>query len=387
VIKRYSPEIAGLLIRYKNRVFHESSDQYIRLLNNSKIAYTSVGSENRGMNIEGRPDLIVVDDILPDEARNSPSTRRNIEDRFLAVIDALGHENTSIFVFGTMIHPDDILSRLEKAGEYTVFKYPIIDENGNSNFIELYPPDRIERLRKHYETMGRLDIWNTEYMLTPVTPDETPFRNAITNFHSNLTIGDKHYAPLGLYRVMAIDHAQGIGGDDFAIVVTGHSPDDKVFLLEEFASNKVGIDGRLGKVIEMAIRYRPNLIVMERTAESLSFIQILRQTLRDRNLLFPFEEVTAKKLGAKNARIYSILSQYVKKLYFPLEGSKTVAELMGFNINKTDNRDDLIDALSLALMHTRKPSLVDTEQPMPSFLKGVQRAIKPAHDIVGQEWI
>ena len=107
----------------------------VELSNGTCIMAKGAGSSMRGVRFrEHRPDLIVLDDILKDDAAESPTQRDKIDRWFRRVVIPLGRNAFFVFV-NTIFHSDDIVCRLLKA----------IDNGSFSDWIGLqfscYKPD------------------------------------------------------------------------------------------------------------------------------------------------------------------------------------------------------------------------------------------------------
>lgn len=334
-----------------------------------RIEYLSMSGELRGLSSQGRPQLIILDDIIPTDAYKSETLREFIEERYFSVIEPMGEKGSKTVILGTVIHQDDLLYKIHTGripGFASVLEEAYDEEAETVLWGERFTFEELAKKREEFEKAGRLAAFYREYLNRPISEDEYPFHGLEIQLWYRSTQKDatgEIIYPLNMYRVLAIDHASGVGGDDFAVVETGHDEKDRIFVLSIFASNRIDLKDRYGKVKEFIARRRPMKIVIERTSESLSFIQGLSDYLRANGIHVRIEELSPRQFGSKNERIFSYLQPRVKDgtLIVRDDMEAVIAQLRNFNMRSRDNRDDIIDALSYAVSQSRRPAPQDEE--------------------------
>lgn len=326
--------------------------------NGARIEYISMTSEFRGLSSDGRPDLIMMDDILPQTAQSSDKDRERVSNIFFEVIRFLGRQGARYIGTGTILHKDDLWGQIAD-GRIGGWKHMRLRAY-NPDTKEVLWKDRwtYERLMEIYEEeylrAGRGAAWFREMLNDPQDKQSNPFiEMEFVKYQSHKELElDK------LYRIIAIDHSQGVSGDEFVIMEVGTDSEDTTYVLDYFASDITSLDERLNRVAGFIRRRGPQGVIIERTAESLSFIDALKGHLRDRGIWCPIKEPTPQKFGAKNQRITNWLAPkyYENRIVHPNsdKGRNLENQLRMFDISRRNNRDDIIDALAWAIIFSRK---------------------------------
>ena len=379
------------------------NEKELVLWNGCRIEYESITAESRGLSSQGRPKLIILDDIVPTEAEKSETMRSIPEDRFFSVIEPMGEKLPSgkkakIVLLGTVVHREDLVNRIltgEIPGWKTLKKAAYDPDANMPLWPEKWTMEELLEKRKQFERAGKLAKFYREYMNEPAADTNYPWAEAELPFWDNRLKKhrgkDLYYDHL--YRTVWVDHASGTGGDDFVVVEIGHTPDGEVLLLDLFASNSVSLQDRLAKVYHFVKRRRPHVFGIEWTSESISFIQALEKFLRDRGIRLAIETPRPQKFGSKNERILTALSPWVhdQSLYLPLHHPDTerfLTQMRNFCVTDKDNRDDMLDALAWALLHTRKPKLAEIAvAPQPgTWMYNVWKAMHQKHRKTPDAW-
>jgi hypothetical protein len=96
----------------------------------------------------GRVDRLIVDDILDPENTATEAARKKVSAWYKAVAVGRATRRTRILVVGTAYHPEDLLHELSRQPGWKWTRFPVINDNGKVAWPSLWPPDRIERMRK-----------------------------------------------------------------------------------------------------------------------------------------------------------------------------------------------------------------------------------------------
>lgn len=99
-------------------------------------------------NIVGaRIDLLILDDVLDYENCRTPKARQDLWDWYHATLAGRLTKGARVIVIGTAYHPEDFLHRLAKTPGWSAYRYPVLDEHGESRWPDVWPKDRIEKKR------------------------------------------------------------------------------------------------------------------------------------------------------------------------------------------------------------------------------------------------
>lgn len=146
----------------------------LELTNGTCIQAKGSGASMRGTRFrQFRPDLIVIDDVLKDDATNSPTQRNKIHRWLKRVVFNLGKKAFIIWV-NTIFHNDDPISRLCReleAGDlvnWIAVRLACIRADGTPLWPEYWDLQSLEDKKK---TIG-VSAFSTEYMNEPLADEE-----------------------------------------------------------------------------------------------------------------------------------------------------------------------------------------------------------------------
>jgi hypothetical protein len=111
----------------------------------------------RGLNSDGnRPDLVIADDLPNDKNVLSKPMRDELYDTFNTVLRGLSDredKHFSILLLGTILHSDDLVSRVSQEPNTKVFSYPLITKF----------PNRMDLLEESYRQSTSLETFTPVY--------------------------------------------------------------------------------------------------------------------------------------------------------------------------------------------------------------------------------
>jgi len=141
--------------------------------NNIRVLARGAGASMRGLRHgPHRPDLAIVDDLENDEAVNTPLQRKKTENWFKRVLlNCIGPEG-QVFIIGTVLHYDSLLSKLLKDSKWVRRKYRAIQEDGKPLWPERWP---LERLLDKKDEIGSLNFAQ-EFLNEPLDEEGALFR-------------------------------------------------------------------------------------------------------------------------------------------------------------------------------------------------------------------
>jgi hypothetical protein len=123
---------------------------------NSKLTvkrpYTSKDASIEACGVHGnimgaRLDLVILDDVLDPENCRTPGLRQDLWDWYHAAIAGRLTERAKVICVGTAYHPDDLLHRFARQGNWRAVRYPVLDDNGRSRWPSRWSQERIEKKR------------------------------------------------------------------------------------------------------------------------------------------------------------------------------------------------------------------------------------------------
>ncbi len=138
----------------------------VTLMRSQSMAEATFTALGVGSTLAGKHfDVIIFDDVVDVESRDSPSLRRKIWDwfRFVAMPTlSISHE-TAAHVIGTSYHRDDLYHKLleleESQGGWRSLIQPAINPDGTSFWEEMFPLEKLQQI----EAMYGPDVFRLQY--------------------------------------------------------------------------------------------------------------------------------------------------------------------------------------------------------------------------------
>lgn len=287
------------------------------------VEAASTGQALRGRNWNGsRPDLIICDDLedaRPGGNASTPEQRARLRDWFSQTVVPLGDpkgEKTAIVYMGTTVHFDALLMTvLYKRSDFETRVYKaIIDEPKRSDlweqcreiYINRDNPDRQADADAFYEANeaemleGSRVLWNdvqplyklmkwkwdngskafnTEYMNNPLDEDSMVFNPETFTYWDDVD-PDRTLDHANYVISMGVDFAMGKQrGDYSAISVTAKHKESGIIYVVDSFGDRVKPDVFINEIVEMTLKWEPDVIAAESQAAQEFFVDMLKAEL------------------------------------------------------------------------------------------------------------
>lgn len=368
-----SPQFASLqwlAAYYHGENIATKQGAIIRMGSGAKIEFKSLLSEARGANdaeAEGRPKLIILDDIIPTEAAWSSTMRKRIEDRYLSMVRPMGADGCQFIMTGTTVDRDDIIGKVSR-GVWTGWEVTppehrkAFDKHTKAVlFPERYTYEDLQDIQKEYDELNKGYLFGREYLNDTSEVESYPLSSYKVPIADWTTVN-----PLAMHRVISIDHAHGAGRDYFVALELGQKG-YKSYILQMQRSNTWRLHERYEAVLRMLTTRKPQLLAIEDTSESRSFIEGLTEWLAQKGVYIKTERPSASARGNKEQFIHGQLEPRLQQQAI-IAGSAEIAkvlhsELAGFNLEARDNLDDTIDCLASGVRFLKEPDVDITDKP------------------------
>lgn len=326
----------------KGRVW---SSRKIVLANGNALAALGAGQSIRGIKDRyRRPTHIICDDLLKDDDVESASRREAIYRWFKRAVMNLG-KDALIVVVNTIMHPDDLPSRLKAEIKEGKLK------DWQCLWLRAHTPDgqplwpqrwSLEDLRRKREDVGE-PVWATEFDNEPVPEGSKKFRRDWFVFYDA-----SQMEPERLVITCAVDPATGTSTGDYTAVVAVGVPRGfryPIYVLEAWGARCSEFE-LLAKLIELYGVY-PHMKVMgfeEQNFQKIYKNLCIREAWERFGVRLPVKGI--KQTGSKALRIAS-LSPLVEAGVIRFKKTQTLLmdQLEAF----PKGHDDLPDALEMAI--------------------------------------
>lgn len=315
-----------------------------------RVVAKGTGSAMRGgRSFENRPDAILADDLQSEANSRTEGERLGIEEWFdKAVLQLPGAYPCDFFLIGTIIYPDDLLSKYLK--EWKGKTYKIIDDDGKLLWEDMYSREWVEDKRRTSPL-----AFSSEFMNTPVSYKDVKITRDKLGFYDIEDIMDKS---VRLY--FGVDPAQSKKNhSDFSAVVcvARVEEDSKLYIVDCFAK-------RIGyrELIETLFSFTNSCcnlfkdvkienILFEDNAFQYIIKEEFEKLVIERGVNLPVKGI--KNIVNKNLRISSIYPSLESKSILFRESSQQnmlINQLVTF---PHCAYDDICDALATAINSIR----------------------------------
>jgi hypothetical protein len=151
------------------------------LRNGAAIQAMGRDQDIRGIkHLDWRPDLVLVDDFEDKDNVQSPEGRRRTLRWFLAELRPACDPRHKVRVLATPMNPESVPMQLINRARWPSRVVPILhlDAAGRErpSWPEGFPMAWIEDRRREYAALGEIDLWESEYMVNPVSAATRVFR-------------------------------------------------------------------------------------------------------------------------------------------------------------------------------------------------------------------
>jgi hypothetical protein len=267
----------------------------------------------RGMNVNWRgirskhgqrPQVLVADDVLPNDVMTSETIRNTIETNWYnSALPALDPRRHKIIYIGTPLSEEDLLHKLKDSGVYTVIefplcsKFPCAEEDFDSVWPDRFTFKYATNLYKQYESSGRTQSFYTEYMLeitdlTTLLVDEEDVQ------WFDVSMIEKNKQAYNFY--ISTDFATSVKKSaDYSTMAVWAISSNSDWLLVDGQCKRQTMQDNIDDVFRLVQKWRPLSVGIENSGQQGGFISIMQERMMERNTWFTF----AKKRGSSELGI------------------------------------------------------------------------------------
>ena len=305
---------------------------FITLKNDTAIKGFGAGAAVRGVKFrQHRPDLIICDDILKDDAARTFNQRNKIYQWFLRAVMPLGQDVFTIII-NTIFHSDDVPSRLLKriaSGELTNWiglRFAAFTPVGTSLWPAYWTNEKLNTKKREIGSAA----FSTEYMNEPLSDEERIFKPEWFTRYTHADINS-----LRIY--MGVDPSAG-KHDEFAIFILGIAESGELYELDEWAQC-CSVDTAVNKLIEKSVIYKPVLIGFEEVGFQSIYKKHIMESAANKGVYLPITGLSTRGVGKE--RILS-LSPLIENGFFKWKENhnKTIDQLVMYPKSEFDDLQD-----------------------------------------------
>jgi predicted phage terminase large subunit-like protein len=331
-----------------------------------------------------RPQLAVLDDLISDEDARSDTVIKSIEETVYKAIDyALHPTKNKIIWSGTPFNAKDPLYRAVESGAWAVNVYPVCEEfpcdvddfkgAWPDRFTYNYVKDKYNKALQ----AGKIDTFNQELMLRIMSDEDRLIQDEdIVWFKRDSVLHNR--SGYNFYITTDFATTEKASGDFSVISVWAYNNNGDWMWMDGICKKQL-MDANVDDLFFLVQTYQPLSVGIEVSGQQQGFISWLQSEMVNRNIFFNLaSEGNSNKAGIrpstnKMQRFNVVVPWFkMKKVWFPEELKNTDAMKEAMNeltlVSSSgfkSKHDDFIDTISqLSSLKSWKPSQV---APLPNL--------------------
>lgn len=309
----------------------------LRLSNGARLRALGAGERFRGMkNRQYRPDLIICDDLEDDEHVESPEQRKKLRSWFFRALTNTLAPDGRLFVVGTILHDDSLLSELLKNEAYVSRLWKAIQDDGTALWPEVWPIAALEAKRKEIGSIA----FEQECQNNPAR--EGIFKREWIRYYDPREIKGKR---LAVYMVVDPAIGRKKKNDWFAIAVIGIDKDGTIYVLAVYQA-KLRVSEQVDKVCEYYLEYKPLCVGIESIAYQEALKQFIDEKSKKDRLNIPTRELRPDEDKVRRIMVLSPRVERGDVWFHPSLTAWVEDEVLPF---PRARHDDGLDALQQAV--------------------------------------
>lgn len=332
-----------------------------------------------------RPQLAILDDLISDEDARSDTVIRSVEDTVYKAIDyALHPSRNKIIWSGTPFNARDPLYKAVESGAWGVNVFPVCSEfpvdksefSGawEDRFTYQYVEDKYNKAM----LAGKIDTFNQELMLRIMSDEDRLIEDGDLVWYKRDKVLN-HKSAFNFYITTDFATTEKTSGDYSVISVWAYNNNGDWLWVDGICKRQL-MNDNIDDLFRLVQEYQPQSVGIEVTGQQGGFIAWIQGEMLSRNIYFTLaSESNSNKPGIRpntnKMQRFNIIVPLFKshKIWFPEEAKNdkvmreameelTLASVAGFK----SKHDDFIDTISmLSSLKAWKPSQVtprpDTE--------------------------
>lgn len=308
----------------------------------------------RGVRYKGmRPDIVILDDVTTNEAITSETIRNTISDNFYkAIMPALHPTKYRLFVIGTPISENDLLSKLRSNSRWVVHrlpvctKFPCSKEEFEGNWEDRFDYEAVLDKYETFKEDGQLQAFYQEYMLEITDLSTLLVEEEDVQWFDPQMIEQNKYA-YNFY--ISTDFATSTKKSaDYSTIGVWAISSNNDWLLVDGQCKRQTMQENINDLFKLVYKWKPLSVGIESSGQQGGFISIIQEMMMKRNIWFTF----AKKEGSKELGIRPIrdkVHRFVTGVQPKFKQNKIWFPKPELLVNKNPNLLALVEEMSQEL--------------------------------------
>lgn len=298
-----------------------------------------------------RPQLAVLDDLLGDEDAKSPTVIENVENTVYKAIDYALHPNKRKVIWsGTPFNAKDPLYKAIESGVWHVNVYPVCEqfpcsrEDFKGAWDDRFNYDYVNNQYIKAKGAGKLDAFNQELMLRIMSPEERLVQDADIVWYKRVNVLSKK----GAYNFyITTDFATSDKQHaDFSVVNVWAYNNNGDWLWVDGICKKMLMNETIDNLFRLAQEYRPQEVGIEVSGQQKGFVSWIQTEMGNRNNYFTLS--TGKDSNTVGIRPTKDKMSRFQQNAVPLFKSKKI--WLPIELKDSDELAEMLNELSLATL-------------------------------------
>lgn len=345
-----------------------------------------------------RPVLAVLDDLISDEDARSDTVIASVEDVVYKAIEYALHPQRKLIIWsGTPFNARDPLYKAVESGAWTVNVFPVCEqfpcarEEFKGAWPDRFTYDYVKNQYRQAMALGKIDTFNQELMLRIMSEEDRLITDdEIQWFKMDLITRNMH--AFNFYITTDFATSEKTSADFSVISVWAYNANGDWFWVDGVCRRQT-MDKNIDDLFRMVQAWQPQSVGIEISGQQAGFIPWIQSEMAHRNIWFTLaSDKSSGQPGIRPSNTINKLERFnvivpwfkARKMYFPLELKHTppmqemlsemsLVSLGGFKSKK----DDFADTISmLGAITAWKPSEVTPDTASRDDVYGEQRSEK-----------
>ena len=326
-----------------------------------RVIYKSlgVGQSARGFREEEkRPDVVFIDDVETTEGARSEVIRGKIQRWFHNDVLPLGNEGMRIFMIGTMIHEDALITRMIRkplrVPPMRTLHRSILDDNGESRWPEKWTTEKLKLMREDAVDHGQVEAFDMERLSRMTSPENQMIRAQDIVYYNDEQI--KESGNMKTIAVVDLGYKEGHDNDPTIITTAAKDGRGNMWIIDIVAVT----DQRPANIIACIKKndrlHHPSCTFIEDIGGQEYLIKDIEDNAYGGDYVRVMRISDASEDSSKFMRVKKFqriarleIPFRQKKILFPVylpEIDRLITEINNFSMTGSKGHDDILDTLA-----------------------------------------
>lgn len=279
-----------------NLVIKRQTQNELELVNKAghKLNIRTYGASTniRGVRYDNmRPELAIVDDVITNEASNSDTMMKTIEDNiYKSIIPALNPQRSKVIFIGTPHNQKDVLYKAIQSGTWDVSKFPICKDFPctRSEFEGMWEDrfnyDFVKSTYEMYKANGQENAFMQEFMLVIIDEGARLVRDQDMVWYKfediKRNLGDYNFFITTDFATTEKKSA------DYSVMIVWAVNSNGDRLIVDMVSKRQLTNKNVDDLFRLVQRWNPMYVALERDGQQKAIIDYIKSEMHHRNIHF-----------------------------------------------------------------------------------------------------